>query len=179
MDRHSDGAGRDPRLPRHFVRSCFGALLALLLWPSCSLGFEGPVVRVKDGDTLVVLVAQRRVDVRLAWIDAPEGGKGKKDPGQPFGRAAREELASMCAGKIAEVVETGRDRWGRTLGEVTCGGVHANAELVRSGMAWVYVKYAPKDSPLYQLETAARAARLGLWADPAPTPPWEYRHPRK
>jgi endonuclease YncB( thermonuclease family) len=54
-------------------------------------------------------------------------------------------------------------------------GVDANAEQVRLGMAWVYVRYAPKNSPLYELESAARAQRVGLWAEPTPVPPWEWR----
>ena len=35
-----------------------------------------------------------------------------------------------------EVVNT--DRYGRTVGDVTCDGVHANAEMVSGGNAWVY-----------------------------------------
>lgn len=72
---------------------------------------------------------------------------------------------------------TARDRYGRTVGELDCAGVPAGPEQVRRGMAWVYTKYAPKGSPLYQLEAEARAARLGLWADPDPTPPWSWRRP--
>lgn len=69
----------------------------------------------------------------------------------------------------------GADRYGRTLGRVFCAGVDANAEQVRRGMAWVYVKYAPKDSPLYAIQAEARVARRGLWQDARPVPPWEWR----
>jgi endonuclease YncB( thermonuclease family) len=81
----------------------------------------------------------------------------------------------MCAGQVAQVDNRGKDRYGRTLGRVTCASVDANAEQVRRGMAWVYVRYAPKNSPLYQFEGAARTQRVGLWAEPAPVPPWEWR----
>ena len=64
---------------------------------------------------------------------------------------------------------------GRTLGRVSCAGVDANAEQVRRGMAWVYVRYAPKYSPLYAVQAEARAARRGLWHDPNPVPPWKWR----
>jgi endonuclease YncB( thermonuclease family) len=46
-------------------------------------------------------------------------------------------------------------------------------------MAWVFVQYAPKISPLYGIEQQARNARVGLWADPAPMPPWEWRQVKK
>jgi endonuclease YncB( thermonuclease family) len=62
----------------------------------------------------------------------------------------------------------------RTLGRVWCGGIDANAEQVRRGMAWVFDRYV-KDRSLYPLQDAARSTRLGLWADAAPVPPWEWR----
>jgi len=55
------------------------------------------------------------------------------------------------------------------------GDVNINAEQVRRGMAWVYRQYA-HDLSLYAIEAEAKAARRGLWADPAPIPPWEWRH---
>ncbi len=128
----------------------------------------GRVVNVHDGDTLTVLVERRQVKVRLASIDAPELA-------QAFGRASRAELASMCAGRTADVVESGRDRYGRTIGDVRCGAVHANAEQVCRGMAWVYTQYAPRDSTLYALEAEARTARRGLWSDRDPVEPWSWR----
>jgi endonuclease YncB( thermonuclease family) len=72
------------------------------------------------------------------------------------------------------VVWTEKDRNGRTLGRVWCGGIDANAEQVRRGMAWVFDRYV-KDRSLYPLQDAARSARMGLWADAAPVPPWEWR----
>jgi endonuclease YncB( thermonuclease family) len=145
---------------------------ALLLASGFALGFEGMVVGIRDGDTLTVLVDKQEVKVRLASIDAPELG-------QPFGKAARQSLADLCHQKQATVTPGARDRYGRTVGDVSCDGTPAGAEQVRRGMAWVYVKYAPKASPLHQLQVEARAARLGLWADPAPTPPWDWRHGQK
>jgi hypothetical protein len=48
-------------------------------------------------------------------------------------------------------------------------------ELVRRGMAWWYRRYAPNHPTLSRLEEEARAARIGLWSQPDPTPPWEWR----
>ena len=42
-------------------------------------------------------------------------------------------------------------------------------------MAWVYVRYAAKGSPLHTVEAKAKAARRGLWTDPEPVAPWEWR----
>lgn len=132
----------------------------------------GQVVSVHDGDTLTLLLDRRQVKVRLAAIDAPELG-------QAFGHPSRAELARMCAGHPATVSAEGADRYGRTVGTVSCQGIDANANQVRTGMAWVYRQYAPAGSPLYQLETDARTARRGLWTDTDPVPPWEWRAARR
>jgi endonuclease YncB( thermonuclease family) len=42
-------------------------------------------------------------------------------------------------------------------------------------MAWVFVRYAAKGSPLYELERQARESRRGIWADAHPVSPWEWR----
>lgn len=134
--------------------------------------FVGRVVSIQDGDTLTVLVSRQRIRVRLRDIDAPE----RK---QAFGTRSRQSLADLCHGTDARVESAGEDRYGRTLGRVICADVDANAEQVRRGMAWVYVKYAPKDSPLYAVQAEAKAARRGLWQDAKPVPPWEWRAARR
>jgi endonuclease YncB( thermonuclease family) len=128
----------------------------------------GLVVSVQNGDTLTVHVSHEMVRIRLIDIDAPE----KK---QAFGTRSRQSLGEICHGKKARVDDRGLDRYGRTLDQVTCAGVDANAEQVRRGMAWVYVRYAPKDSHLYGIEAEARLHRRGLWRDAKPMPPWEWR----
>jgi endonuclease YncB( thermonuclease family) len=106
--------------------------------------------------------------VRLDAIDAPERG-------QAFGKRSQQSLADISAAKAATIVERGKDRYVRTLGRVMCAGVEANSEQVRRGMAWVYVRYTPKGSPLYGLEADARLRRMGLRSEPRPIAPWEWR----
>lgn len=106
--------------------------------------------------------------MRLADIDAPELR-------QDFGARSRQSLAELCHGKQASLRERGRDRYRRVLAQVTCAGIDANAEQVRRGMAWVFVRYAPPDSPLHAIEAEARTKRRGLWSHDAPVPPWEWR----
>ena len=53
-----------------------------------------------------------------------------------------------------------------------------NRELVAKGLAWRYVQY-DKKGEFTEVEQAARRARKGLWADPNPMPPWEWRKSEK
>jgi len=130
--------------------------------------FTGKVVSVHDGDTLTVLVDRKQIRVRLVDIDAPELG-------QPFGKRSRQSLTALCAGQQAQVEDKGKDRYRRTLGGVTCAGVVANIERVRTGMAWVYERYVKAGSPLYGLQEEAKEQRRGLWSDARRVPPWEWR----
>ncbi|MFH1023790.1 MAG: thermonuclease family protein [Planctomycetota bacterium] len=126
------------------------------------------VVSVTDGDTLKVLNG-KTVTIRLNGIDCPEKA-------QAFGQKAKQFTSEMVFGKLVTVKEKGRDRYGRTIGEVILeDGRNLNRELVRAGMAWWYRQYAPKDAELEVLELEAREAKRGLWVDADPVPPWEWR----
>ena len=72
------------------------------------------------------------------------------------------------------------DRYGRTVGKILSDAQDVNLALVRDGMCWWYRKYANEQSPvdrgLYEAaETAARNKRKGLWVDPEPVAPWDWR----
>lgn len=152
-----------------------GGLLAVALLRPASLAAEelrGPVVAISDGDTLTVLVDQRPLKVRLWGIDAPEKA-------QAFGARSKASLAEMAFGKQARVEVRDTDRYGRAVSWVTVDGQAVNLRLVSQGLAWWYTRYAPKDSQLREAEQAARAQRLGLWADENPQPPWEFRKEKR
>jgi endonuclease YncB( thermonuclease family) len=131
------------------------------------------VVRIRDGDSLVVLAGGAEVEVRLHGVDAPELA-------QAYGRRAKRRTGELAFGKEVRLESRGRDSYGRELAEVLLpDGRSLNRELVSEGFAWWYRRYAD-DTDLAAREREARAARRGLWAGPAPVPPWEWReaHPR-
>ena len=145
-----------------------------LVWtPAAFADFSGKVVAVKDGDTLEVMKEGFAVRVRLYGIDCPEKG-------QAFGRRAKHFTSDLAFRKMIEVKERGTDRYGRTIGEVILNdGRSLNRELVRAGLAWWYRRYARTDVTLEALEREAREARIGLWSDANPVPPWEWRKERR
>lgn len=130
--------------------------------------FSGRVVTVADGDTLGVMNGTMEVRVRLFGVDCPEKS-------QPHGMEAKQFTSSRCFGKDVQVKVVDKDRYGRTVGEVTLpDGKSLNRLLVEAGYAWWYRSYS-RDSSLGELEAQARKERRGLWADKNPQPPWEYR----
>jgi endonuclease YncB( thermonuclease family) len=144
----------------------FSALLLLACFAHADT-LEGKVIHVGDGDSITICVEREPVRVRLVGIDAPEYK-------QAFGKRSRKSLVDLCADRVARVTWNLKDRYGRTLGRVWCAGTDANAEQVRRGMAWVSDLDAT-DHDLQRAQDAARAARLGLWSDPSPIPPWKWR----
>ena len=95
--------------------------------------------------------------------------------GKPCARSVLLGPEGVCGGEAAQIDGHKHDRNGRLLARVRCNGTDAGVEQVRQGMAWVFVRYAPSDSPLYAIEAEARGARRGLWATTQPMPPWEWR----
>ncbi|HYH68856.1 MAG TPA: thermonuclease family protein [Urbifossiella sp.] len=145
--------------------------LVLLLIASPLLAADpitGRVVGIADGDTLTVLdTAKTRHKVRLHGIDAPEKA-------QAFGTKAKEALAALVFQKDVTVTVVDEDRYGRQVGKVMQGGTDVNTALVRAGYAWRYATY-DKKGEYTAAQDEAKVARRGLWADPGPTPPWEFR----
>jgi endonuclease YncB( thermonuclease family) len=117
----------------------------------------------------VSIATQAPVKVRLHGIDAPETG-------QDFGSRAKQAASDLAFGKEVTVRPVERDRYGRTVAEVILpGGRSLGQEMVRRGMAWWHRAYAPADAALERLEAEARAAKAGLWSQPHPVPPWDWR----
>jgi len=139
---------------------------------------EGKVVGVADGDTITVLGAgNRQTRVRLQGIDAPESR-------QAFGQVSKRNLSDLIFGRQVVVEYEKTDRYGRTLGKVLAGGRDVNVEQIRAGLAWHYKHYqdeqTPDDRRIYaDAEAEARLAKHGLWADPDPIPPWDFRRGKR
>ncbi len=147
-----------------------------LLAPCCAASvdeFTGKVVGVSDGDTIAVLIDWTPVKIRLAGIDCPETG-------QDFGSRAKAATSELAFGKMVTVHQRGHDRYGRIVADVILpDGRNLNHELVRGGLSWWYRKYAQHDPILPKLEGEAQAAKVGLWSQANPVPPWDWRPPRK
>lgn len=144
------------------------ALLLISALPAPAAAQQlGKVVGVHDGDTFTLRTTTDTLKVRLAGIDAPELG-------QPFGTRSKQALSAFTFGKMVVLDDAAKDKYGRTLGTIMVGGQSANLLLVAQGMAWHYKRY-DKSPVMAETEEQARSNRLGLWVDPGPVPPWEWR----
>ena len=156
------------------ARNCsFASALIFSLCIACfsfAADFTGKVVGVTDGDTITVLHNGRGEKIRLNGIDCPEKA-------QAYGHKAKEAASVLVFGKQVTITTHGQDKYGRTIGDVILpDGTNVNHTLVKEGWCWWYRKYAPGNITLERLESEARDAKRGLWVEPNPMPPWEWRH---
>lgn len=86
----------------------------------------------------------------------------------------------MVFGKTVTVEWVKRDRYGRVLGRVLLDGQDINLAQLKAGLAWYYRAYESdiepaRRKPYADAEAEAKAAKRGLWTDPNPQPPWDFR----
>lgn len=152
-------------------------LLLLPLWLACT-GVEknkasGNVVSVADGDTFTMLdAANQQVKVRLHGIDCPERA-------QDFGQVARQKLSALVFNQPVRLEVMDTDRYGRTVAIVyTQNGLCVNEELLKAGLAWHYTRYDDNEA-WARMEKEARKNKTGLWSQPQPVAPWNWRNEKR
>src|SRR5262245_12824871 len=159
------------------------AILAFLLASHAAAEtLRGRVVGISDGDTLTVLVKERQVKVSIYGIDAPAKG-------QPFAEQSKQNLSRMTFRKPVRLECHKKDQYGRSVCKVwvqpsdcpKCGQtIDVGLVQVIAGMAWWARRYIKEqtleDRWSYEsYEDEARLGKRGLWSDPRPIPPWEWR----
>jgi endonuclease YncB( thermonuclease family) len=143
---------------------------------SCAKSGEFRVVGITDGDTIRVLDSSyTQIIVRLAGIDAPEHN-------QAFGTRSRQNLAALVFGKPVRLRCQKEESYNRKVCTVyLLNGDDVCLDQVKAGLAWHYKQFQYEQSleeraAYAAAEDSARLARLGLWSEPNPTPPWDFRH---
>ena len=119
----------------------------------------GTVIKVRDGDTVQVRVANtdEMFEVRLYGINTPEKNK-------PLFAESAEFLKLHILGKLVELYISGKDRYNRHIAKVYHNSQYINLMLISSVLATHYKKYA-KDKDLALAEAEARRCRIGIWGN--------------
>jgi endonuclease YncB( thermonuclease family) len=139
---------------------------------------HGRVTGIVDGDTINVRIfAKKQIRVRIAFIDAPEEG-------QAFGSRAKAAMSELVFGKDVKLRPHTIDRHGGLVARVLIDNQDAGLELLKEGLCWVYEKYVGEASAeirsnYWAAQADAQSDRLGLWQDPDPVPPWEWRKEKR
>jgi endonuclease YncB( thermonuclease family) len=137
--------------------------------------FSATVTNIVDGDTIDVRDEKgNSYRIRLKGIDSPEKQ-------QAFGYDARQNLTSLIAGRTVGIEWQKIDMHNRIVAKVSLDSVDVCLEQIKGGLAWHFKQFEDEQSEIDQklysdTEAEAKTAERGLWRDPSPVPPWEFRH---
>lgn len=155
-------------MPGGVAVACGGLLVCLFLAAPVSADVAGKVTAVIDGDTVQILdIVNVTHEISLRCADAPELE-------QDSGAASAAYLAGLISSKDVAVESGSAEPDGQVLGTITLRGADINFRMIRAGFAW----HDNGDRCGSAWDTAQRRAQQsgrGLWANPAPVPPWDYR----
>ena len=137
--------------------------------PASASGANALVVRVVDGDTVVVAVGGREENARLLGIDTPETVHPTA-PVECFGPEASDRLSALLPPDTPvrlELDEEPRDHFGRLLVYVhrSTDGAFINEVMVYEGLADT-LAIAPNNAFRSRFAAAvdtARSQRIGRW----------------
>lgn len=144
--------------------------LFLLISSICiSQTYTGKVIGIKDGDTVVVLDSLNyQTTLRIAEVDCPEKS-------QAFGTKAKQFTSDEIYLKQIKYIVTDIDSYGRSIAKIYYeNNKYLSAEIIRNGFSWQYKKYSTSKL-LAKLEEEARQNKRGLWIDPNPIYPSDFR----
>ncbi len=122
----------------NFLKFGLTALLAFTVFAYFSN--KGEQVTIKscyDGDTCTTTRGEK---IRLACIDTPElrGNRANPIPA----KAVRDYLNGLVAGEKVSIRRITKDRYGRTVAELSKGRINIQKRLVSKGYAQIYQRYA-------------------------------------
>ena len=119
------------------MKHLLSPFLALALCPPAHALNRVTIDSCYDGDTCTTSTGEK---IRLACIDTPEL-RGKRADPVPA-KAARDHLRALVVGRNVGIRRITTDRYGRTVAELFVDGSNVQQQLVASGHADIYWKYA-------------------------------------
>ncbi len=140
--------------------------------PISAIAGQFKVVRVVDGDTIVIRYNGKHEKVRLLCVNTPESVHPDKKQNIPMGKTASIYTQKKLLGKHIDLEFEGnrlRGNYGRLLAYVFVDRRNFNIDLVRQGLSPYYTKYGKSqkyDAEFRTAEKKARKEKLNIWGDP-------------
>ena len=154
------------------IRTIFLLITILFVLSNPTVAAQYKVIRVVDGDTIVIDFLGKKEKVRLLCVNTPESVHPDKKQNIPMGKVASKYAQKKLLGKYIDLeFESNRLRgnYGRLLAYVFVDRRNFNIDLVRQGLSPYYTKYGKSqkyDSEFRAAEKQARKDRLNIWGDP-------------
>lgn len=134
------------------------------------------VIKVYDGDSLLLQGMDLTLKIRMVGIDAPETG-GPQKQGQPYSKKAHLFLSRQIKDRFVTLKTYGLGGYNRILAEVFIDSINMNLKMVTTGLAEVYQGNLPKTfdaTPYLAAQNQAKSRRIGMWVQDS-----RYKSPRQ
>lgn len=133
-----------------------------------AVAISGKVIRVSDGDTILIQSGSQKIRVRMYGIDAPELK-------QKYGEESKKYLKKRIMDKNVDIKVINQDQYGRKVGKVFYKNKDINLEMLETGNAWFYEYHAKHEKDYRKAFKNAKEQKLGLWKDKNPQNPRNFR----
>ena len=133
-----------------------------------AVAVSGKVIRVSDGDTILIQSGSQKIRVRMYGIDAPELK-------QKYGEESKKYLEKRITDKNVDIKVINQDQYGRKVGKVFYKNKDINLEMLETGNAWFYEYHAKHEKDYRKAFKNAKEQKLGLWKDKNPQNPRNFR----
>jgi micrococcal nuclease len=155
-----------------FLEVIYSLAFFIVIIPAFALAGQYKVVRVVDGDTIVIKYNGKYEKVRLLCVNTPESVHPDKKQNIPMGKVASRYTQKKLTSKYVNLefeIKKLRGNYGRLLAYVFVDGQNLNLDLVRQGLSPYYTKYGKSekyDAEFRAVEKQARKEKLNIWEDP-------------
>ena len=152
---------------------CFLSFLFFVI-PCITLAGQYEVIRVVDGDTIVIRYNGKYEKVRFLCVNTPESVHPDKKQNIPMGKVASRYVQKKLLDEYGRYVDLEfemdriRGNHGRLLAYVFVNGKNLNIDLIRQGLSPYYTKYGKSkkyDAEFLAAERLARKEKLNIWGD--------------
>jgi micrococcal nuclease len=148
----------------HFLTPFF------IIIPGVVFAGQYKVVRVVDGDTIVIRYNGKHEKVRLRCVNTPKSVSSEEKQSDPIAEVAFRYTQKKLTGKYVDLEFESwlRGRYGVLFAYVFVDGKNINLELVRQGLSRYYIKYGQSrnyHNEFKMAEKLAREDKLNIWSN--------------
>jgi len=156
-----------------FHKMVYFLALSFIIIPAMAIAGQYKVIRVIDGDTILIRYNGKYEKVRLICVNTPKSVHPDKKQNMTMAEVAFRYTQKQLTGKYVDLEFESwiRGRYGVLLAYVFVDGKNINLDLVRKGLSPYYIKYGRSqkyDADFRAAQNQARKEKLNIWDDRKP-----------
>jgi micrococcal nuclease len=144
--------------------------LSFIIIPAMAIAGQYKVIRVIDGDTILIRYNGKYEKVRLICVNPPKSVHPDEKQNMTMAEVAFRYTQKQLTGKYVDLEFESwiRGRYGVLLAYVFVDGKNINLDLVRKGLSPYFIKYGRSqkyDAEFRSAQKLARKEKLNIWDD--------------